>query len=151
MGAFGDIDELNSLIGLICTDELPDGIRVLLYDIQNDLLDLGSELCVPGEETMTEKYTQRLEKVLDKLNQDLEPLKEFVLPGGNRGAALCHLARTVCRRAERNLVSLGKEQAVSANALIYINRLSDLLFVVARYLNHAQGGKEVLWQPGKNA
>lgn len=151
VAVLGDVDELNSLIGLICSGEIPDNIRALLSDIQNDLLDLGAELSVPGKETMTTKYTEHLEKVLDDLNQQLQPLKEFVLPGGSPGSALCHLARTVCRRAERNLVSLSRKHDVSASALAYLNRLSDLLFVVSRHLNRAQGGKEVLWEPGKNA
>jgi len=148
--AFGDIDELNSHIGLLLTHDIPSNIQLLMTDIQHDLFDLGGEVCIPGREALNQDYVSRLENHLDELNADLKPLKEFILPGGSSAAAACHVARTVCRRAERRLVSLAHEESVSGPAMHYLNRLSDLLFVVARYLNHQAGLSDVLWQPGRN-
>lgn len=148
--AFGDIDELNSFIGVLLTDSLPENIQILMTGIQHDLFDLGGEVCIPGREALTQDYVSRLEETLDDLNAGLSPLKEFILPGGCSAAANCHLARTVCRRAERRLVSLARKDTVSAPALHYLNRLSDLLFVVARYLNQQAEHADVLWQPGRH-
>jgi cob(I)alamin adenosyltransferase len=148
--AFGDIDELNSHIGLLHAQDLPDNIQALMTGIQHDLFDLGGEVCVPGREALTEDYVTRLETQLDALNAELKPLKEFILPGGGSAAAMCHVARTICRRAERRLVTLAREESISAPTLHYLNRLSDLLFVVARYVNQQAGIADVLWQPGRH-
>ena len=148
--ALGEIDELNSAIGLLLAEELPAGIRAALAAIQHDLFDLGGEVCIPGHTSMSEKQITHLETLLDQYNRDLPPLKEFILPGGTRAASLAHLARTVCRRAERALVSLARAEPVGAAARKYLNRLSDLLFVLGRVLNRAGGGSDVLWQPGKS-
>ncbi len=146
--AIGAIDELNSFIGLLLAQPLPPEISGFLSSIQHDLFDLGGEICIPGQKTLTPDDITRLETSLDKYNKELAPLKEFILPGGSQQAALCHVARTICRRAERRLISLKREQYVSAQAISYLNRLSDLLFVLARFLNFSQGGDDVLWQPG---
>lgn len=150
VAAFGDIDELNSLIGLLLTQTMPDEAREILTGIQHDLFDLGGEVSVPGRSALDTNYVARLENQLDALNEDLPPLKEFILPGGSEAAAQCHLARTVCRRAERRLVSLMREETVSNTALHYLNRLSDLLFVLARHLNRQAGQADVLWKPGRH-
>lgn len=147
--AFGTVDELNSVIGMLLACELPDAIRAVLDDVQNDLFDVGSELAQPGRELIPAAYVERLEQVLDGFNADLPPLKEFILPGGGVAAAHCHLARTVCRRAERRVVTLARSETINNDSLRYLNRLSDLLFVLARVLARADRG-EVLWQPGKN-
>ena len=144
----GEIDELNSSIGILLAENLPPEVRACLTDMQHDLFDLGGELCMPGHVAITQGQVERLEKTLDSFNTDLPPLKEFILPGGSRSASLAHLARTVCRRAERSLVKLSKSEKVSELSRNYINRLSDLLFVIGRVLNR-EGG-EILWQPGKN-
>jgi cob(I)alamin adenosyltransferase len=149
--AFGEIDELNSYIGLLLAHDIPANIQTLMTGIQHDLFDLGGEFCIPGREALTQDYVSRLENTLDELNADLHPLKEFILPGGNPAAAVCHLARTVCRRAERRAISLAREESVSAPAMHYLNRLSDLLFVVARYLNQQAGQADILWQPGRHS
>jgi cob(I)alamin adenosyltransferase len=148
--AFGDIDELNSLIGLLLSHKISNDAEALLIDIQHDLFDLGGEVCVPGREALDANYITRLEDQLDALNADLSPLKEFILPGGCAAAAACHVARTVCRRAERRLVNLARSESVSAPALQYLNRLSDLLFVLARHFNQQAGQPDVLWQPGRH-
>jgi len=148
--AFGDIDELNSFIGLLLTHDIADDTRQMLAGVQHDLFDLGGEVCIPGREALTADYVTRLENQLDMLNAGLKPLKEFILPGGCPAAATCHLARTVCRRAERRLVSLMRAEAVTDNALRYLNRLSDLLFVLARHLNQQTNHPDVLWQPGRH-
>ncbi|MDH5649141.1 MAG: cob(I)yrinic acid a,c-diamide adenosyltransferase [Gammaproteobacteria bacterium] len=148
--AIGAVDEVNSLIGLLATETLPDQIRLMLTNIQHDLFDLGGELSIPGQATLTEIQVNRLESDLDSLNEQLNPLQEFILPGGSRAAALCHVARSVCRRAERRTVTLSKEESVSPVTLQYLNRLSDLLFVLARQLNKSGGIEDVLWKPGKN-
>ncbi|MBU6504441.1 MAG: cob(I)yrinic acid a,c-diamide adenosyltransferase [Betaproteobacteria bacterium] len=144
--AMGDVDELNSVLGLLLTDTLPDDTRALLVRIQHDLFDLGAELCIPGHRVIPERRAEELEQAIDHHNESLPPLKEFILPGGSRSAALCHLARAVCRRAERRLVSLHGHEPLAPAALRYLNRLSDLLFVMARRLNRHAGGLDVLWQ-----
>jgi cob(I)alamin adenosyltransferase len=145
VAALGDVDELNSLLGVLAAEPLPGGIRNLLADIQHDLFDLGGELSIPGHTMVTDAQVARLEEAVEHHNQALAPLKEFILPGGTRAAALAHLARTVCRRAERSVVSLARAEAVESPARIYLNRLSDLLFVLAREINRADGGGDVLW------
>jgi cob(I)alamin adenosyltransferase len=148
--ALGDVDELNSAIGLLLAEDMPEGIRAALAGIQHELFDLGGEVCIPGHSSMNEAQVSRLEALLDAYNRDLPPLKEFILPGGTRAASLAHLARTICRRAERALVSLARAEPVGAAARKYLNRLSDLLFVLGRILNREGGGSDVLWQPGKS-
>lgn len=147
--SIGTVDELNSLIGMLLANELPKDIRACLVDVQHDLFDLGGELAMPGETFISEGYALRLEQILDGFNDGLPPLKEFILPGGDQATATCHLARAVCRRAERCLVTLSRTGPLNPDSLRYLNRLSDLLFVIARVLARAGGG-EVLWQPGKN-
>lgn len=147
--AIGTVDELNSVIGMLLALELPADVRICLVDVQHDLFDIGGELAMPGHTIISEGYVSRLEQVLDAFNDALPPLKEFILPGGNQTAATCHLARSVCRRAERRLVTMSKTGPLNPYSLRYINRLSDLLFVLARVLARASGS-EVLWQPGKN-
>jgi len=149
--ALGEIDELNAVVGLLLCEELPDDVRGLLTDVQHDLFDLGGEVCIPGMSMISAKHVVKLETELDRLNEPLEPLKDFILPGGSRAAALAHLARTVCRRAERAIVALAQEEAVNDGPRQYLNRLSDLLFVLGRVLNRAAGRGDVLWQKGKNA
>ncbi|RLE16777.1 MAG: cob(I)yrinic acid a,c-diamide adenosyltransferase [Actinobacteria bacterium] len=144
--AFGTVDELNSVIGLLASHQLPDLIAGELIEIAHDLFDIGGELSIPGHSVVTDQQVERIEQCLDSLNADLEPLKEFILPGGSADAAVCHLARTVCRRAERRVVSLAREENLNAASLRYLNRLSDLLFVMARVLNRASGREDVLWQ-----
>ena len=144
--AFGSVDELNSHIGLlIAQTAVPAETRATLTEIQHELFDLGGELCMPGHQAIGGEQVKRLEQALDLLNADLPPLKEFVLPGGNVAAATAHVARAVCRRAERRVVALARSETVNAPVLAYLNRLSDLLFVVARVLARANGG-EVLWR-----
>ena len=147
--AFGTVDELNSHIGAILAYELPDNIRTILEGVQHDLFDLGGEVCIPGHKAIMASYTQRLEDILDELNADLPALKEFILPAGGLATSQCHIARTVCRRAERRLYSLSKIDHVSTETLAYVNRLSDLLFVIARICARFENGQEVLWQPGR--
>ncbi|HRP98420.1 MAG TPA: cob(I)yrinic acid a,c-diamide adenosyltransferase [Rhodocyclaceae bacterium] len=149
--ALGEVDELNAVVGLLLTEALPDDMRALLTDVQHDLFDLGGEVCIPGMSMISAKQVDKLEHELDRLNEPLEPLKDFILPGGTRPAAVAHLARTVCRRAERALVSLAAAEAVNDGPRQYLNRLSDLLFVLGRALNRAGGRGDVLWQKGKNA
>jgi cob(I)alamin adenosyltransferase len=145
--AFGTVDELNSAIGLLLAEnDLPGAVRAVLTNIQHELFDLGGELCLPGYAGIRPDQVNRLEEILDELNTDLPPLKEFILPGGNRPAALCHMARSVCRRAERRVVTLLRTETVQPPALTYLNRLSDLLFVIARVLARQAGGEEVLWR-----
>ena len=187
IAAMGDVDELNSLIGVILCEDLPADVRELFTGIQHDLFDLGGELCIPGSALLKATQPARLETAIDHYNADLGPLKEFILPGAGiprhpsplageggdagsrtvsapdneirgsgrpsaaRAAALTHLARTVCRRAERVTVELAAGEAVSEAGRQYLNRLSDLLFVLGRWLNKAAGGSDVLWQKGKNA
>jgi cob(I)alamin adenosyltransferase len=146
VSAYGTVDELNSVIGVVLAEEgVPDVIRVTLTDVQHDLLDIGGEMSVPGIQVVTDDYVARLETALDALNIDLEPLKEFILPGGTPAAAAAHVARTVCRRAERVVCSLAIEESVPEVSIRYLNRLSDYLFVAARSINKASGGADVLW------
>ena len=147
----GEVDEVNAAIGILLCEELPDDVRGLLTNVQHDLFDLGGEVCIPGMEMITAKQVQYLEDELDRFNDDLDPLKDFILPGGTRAAALSHQARTICRRAERMIVALGQEEAVNDAPRQYLNRLSDLLFVLGRVLNRAGGRGDVLWQKRKNA
>ncbi|AUL99324.1 cob(I)yrinic acid a,c-diamide adenosyltransferase [Zoogloeaceae bacteirum Par-f-2] len=149
--SLGEVDELNAVIGVLLTETLPEEVRALLTDVQNDLFDLGGEVCIPGMSMISANQVERLERALDHFNEPLPPLKDFILPGGTRAAALAHLARTVCRRAERTLVGLALEEAVNDAPRQYLNRLSDLLFVLGRALNRAGGRGDVLWQKGKNA
>jgi cob(I)alamin adenosyltransferase len=144
--AYGTVDELNSLIGLILAEEdsLPEA-EPCLTRIQHDLFDLGGELCIPGTTAISAEAVKDLEDILDKFNADLPPLKDFVLPGGTKSAAVCHVARSVCRRAERRILSLAKDESVNDNSVKYLNRLSDLLFVLARALNRNAGQPEPLW------
>jgi cob(I)alamin adenosyltransferase len=145
--AMGSIDETNSLVGLLVTElQADEPLARMLAAIQHDLFDLGGELSIPGAVLVHEERVDWLEARTDELNDPLPPLKNFILPGGTRAAAVCHLARTVCRRAERDLVSLAESEPVSAHARRYLNRLSDLLFVAARVLARRDGGEEVLWQ-----
>jgi cob(I)alamin adenosyltransferase len=130
---------------------LPDEVRTLLIGVQHDLFDLGGELSVPGGSFLKDTQPTRLETAIDRFNGELAPLKEFILPGGTRAAALTHHARTVCRRAERAVVALAHNETVSEPARQYLNRLSDLLFVLARWLNKHAGCSDVLWQKGVNA
>lgn len=144
--AFGTVDEANSAIGVVlAASSVPQGIRVLLTEIQHDLFELGGELCIPGHSAITDDFITRLETELDALNEDLPALQEFILPGGGQAAAACHLARTIVRRAERITTSLASADSVRPEVLKYLNRLSDLLFVVARVLARAESGQEVLW------
>ena len=145
---FGTVDELNSLVGLILASDLDELVRNCLTRTQHELFDLGGELCMPGYVLVPEACVDQLEADLDNFNQDLPPLKDFILPGGSESAARCHLARTVCRRAERLLVSLAKIEDINEVSLRYLNRLSDLLFVIARVLARSHGGSEVLWVHG---
>ena len=145
--AYGTVDELNSTIGMVlATDGVPDEVREVLTQVQHDLFDLGGELCIPGMETVQDSDIARLESTLDDLNEPLTPLKEFILPGGGMAAACGHLARTVCRRAEREVVALARAEDIRAQPQRYLNRLSDLLFVICRVLARASGHGEVLWQ-----
>jgi cob(I)alamin adenosyltransferase len=146
VAAYGTVDELNSSIGIVLAQEIPAPIREALTQIQHDLFDLGGELCIPGMAMVHETDVERLEQTLDGLNADLPPLKDFILPGGGMAAACCHLARTVCRRAEREVVTLSRGETVRPEAVRYLNRLSDLLFVLSRVLARASGHGEVLWQ-----
>ena len=141
--AYGTVDEANSAIGMVLAcDSVPDAVRAVLTEAQHDLFELGGELCIPGHSAVTDAYIERLESELDGLNADLPALKEFILPGGGQAAAACHLARTIVRRAERRVASLGKDESVRPQVLRYLNRLSDLLFVVARVLESLHVGVE---------
>ena len=147
--AQGDIDELNSFLGLLASRLASGELADLVFKIQQDLFNIGAELSV-SRQYITDRDVAFLEQQLDRYNADLPPLKEFILPGGGETATLCHVARAVCRRAERGLVTLGREQALGAQVLAYINRLSDLLFVLARVLTREAGEKEVYWKSMKN-
>lgn len=145
--ALGTVDELNSALALVAASPLPPAVAAILVKIQHELFDLGAELCTPGREIIGPGHVTALEQTLDTLNADLPPLREFILPGGGTPAAACHLARAICRRAERRTLTLSRSESVNAQALIYLNRLSDLLFVVARVLARNAGSGEVFWQP----
>lgn len=145
--AYGTVDELNSAIGvLLATPELPANVSSCLTRVQHRLFDLGGELCLPGHSVITASAVATLEQHLDEFNAELPPLKDFILPGGTPAAAACQLARAVCRRAERRCWTLAGEESVNEFALKYLNRLSDLLFVIARVLNRAAGRDEPIWQ-----
>ena len=145
VNAYGTVDEANSTIGLLLAADLPDDVRELLTAIQHQLFDLGGELCIPGHAAIFDADIEALEAQLDHFNEDLPPLKEFILPGGGEAASRCHVARTVVRRAERAAVSLARLEEVRPQPVRYLNRLSDLLFVLARVLARASGHGEVLW------
>jgi cob(I)alamin adenosyltransferase len=146
--AYGTVDEVNSAVGLVLAAELPAPVRECLTRVQHELFDLGGELCMPGYTLVPDSYVEGLEASLDAFNENLPPLKDFILPGGSEAAARCHVARTVARRAERRVISLSHNEAVNEVSIRYLNRLSDLLFVIARVLARHEGGSEVLWVHG---
>jgi cob(I)alamin adenosyltransferase len=156
VAAYGSVDELNAIVGLVIAHDPQGRETPLLRSIQNELFDVGADLCVPpapdekpgSRLRIRPDQPTRLEQAIDRLNDNLTPLTSFVLPGGSQAAAWCHLARTVCRRAERDVISLGQQEAINPEVVIYLNRLSDLLFVLARVYNN-NGQDDVLWQPGK--
>jgi len=151
--AMGDIDELNSQIGVLTTEDIPASIATelheLFFQVQHDLFDLGGELCIPNYKLLNPDHVAQLDIWLEKYNKELPPLTEFILPGGTRAAAQAHVCRTVCRRAERSIVRLGWEEPLYDSPRQYVNRLSDLLFVLSRILNRAAGGSDVLWKHEK--
>jgi cob(I)alamin adenosyltransferase len=155
IAAFGTVDELNAVVGLVLARSCPDEIRSVLLRVQNELFDLGADLSVPMEHEarlrVTEDQVDRLEKDCDRFNAELPELKSFVLPGGSEAAAGLHLARTVCRRAEREALVAAGADTVNPRALVYLNRLSDLLFILARAANDADGHEEPLWRPGSSS
>jgi cob(I)alamin adenosyltransferase len=145
--AYGTVDEANSAIGVVLSvAALPAAIARCLTEVQHDLFDLGGELCIPGHRMIGAAHVERLENELDGFNEDLPPLKEFILPGGGPAAAACHVARAVCRRAERRCWSLARIESVAPETLQYLNRLSDLLFVLARVLARHENGSEIVWR-----
>jgi cob(I)alamin adenosyltransferase len=145
--AYGTVDEANSALGVVLSAAaLPPNIASCLTEVQHDLFDLGGELCIPGHRMIHAAHVERLEAALDGFNDALPPLKEFILPGGGPAAAACHVARAVCRRAERRCWSLARTEIVSPEVLKYLNRLSDLLFVLARVLARHENGSEVVWR-----
>ena len=146
IASLGDVDELNSFVGLLLCEDMPAELREELISIQHDLFDLGGELCIPGYQMITEVHVLRLDNLLEKYNADLPVLKEFILPAGSRAASIAHVCRTVCRRAERSIVTLGKTETINEHPRQYVNRLSDLMFVLSRVLNRYAGGSDVLWQ-----
>jgi cob(I)alamin adenosyltransferase len=148
--AYGTVDELNSAIGvLLAVPGLPTDVSSCLTDIQHELFDMGGELCIPGHRVINDAHVSRLEETLDRFNDPLPPLKEFILPGGGPAAAACHLARTIARRAERRVLTLSRGETVAPEVMRYLNRLSDLLFVLARVLARHERGTEVLWRREK--
>lgn len=151
IAALGDLDELNSALGMILAEEVPEKLRQVFSEVQHDLFDLGGELSIPGHRLIKAEQVERLETQLEAWNADLAPLKEFILPGGTRAAAAAHLARTVCRRAERSVVALGRGERVGEPLRQYLNRLSDLLFVLGRVFNRSAGRDDVLWQRERKA
>jgi cob(I)alamin adenosyltransferase len=144
--AIGEVDELNSHIGLLLCEPMPDELREELVSIQHDLFDLGGELCIPGYQMLKEEHVERLDALLEKYNATLPALTEFILPAGSRAASLAHVCRTVCRRAERSIVTLGNQETIHDHPRQYVNRLSDLMFVLSRVLNRFAGGSDVLWR-----
>jgi cob(I)alamin adenosyltransferase len=144
--ALGDVDELNCVLGLVLVEDLPQELSQTLRAVQHDLFDLGGELSIPGHAMLKAAQVEQLEQRIAAWNADLPALKEFVLPGGSRAAAAAHLARTVCRRAERSVVALGRNEKIGEHARRYLNRLSDLLFVAARVANRAAGCGDVQWR-----
>ena len=149
MEAIGTVDELNSSFGLVRAERLPEGLDELFSEIQHRLFDLGGELSVPGYTVIEQSDVATLEQRLDAYNATMPMLKEFILPAGGRATSLSHLARTICRRAERRVYTLSKSETINPQSLAYLNRLSDLLFVIARVLARFEHGAEVLWQPKK--
>lgn len=149
--ALGAVDELNCALGRILAAEVPPAVRECLGRVQHDLFEVGAEVSLPGQSRIGEEHVTRIERELDAYNENLEPLKEFILPGGTMAAADAHLARAVCRRAERVLVALANHEPVGVDSRRYVNRLSDLLFVLARVLNRAGGRDDVYWRPAKPA
>lgn len=147
----GNLDELNSAIGCVLAEALPDIVRDTLAPVQNDLFDLGGEVCIPGRSALWDAHVERLESRIESLREPLPPLRDFVFPGGSRAGAMCHLARAICRRAERSLVALRAHETVSDLSVKYLNRLSDLLFLAARTINAAAQSPETIWQPGGEA
>ena len=144
--AYGTVDEANSAIGVIlAVESVSDDIQACLTEVQHDLFELGGELCIPGHSAVAKEYIERLESDLDGFNDNLPPLKDFILPGGGQAAAACHLARTIVRRAERRANTLANSETVRPEVIQYLNRLSDLLFVIARVLSRIESGQEVLW------
>ncbi|MBI3560290.1 MAG: cob(I)yrinic acid a,c-diamide adenosyltransferase [Gammaproteobacteria bacterium] len=148
--AYGTVDELNSHLGVVLAQPLREDVRRCLVEIQHDLFDLGGELCLPDHHPINQSYIERLERHIDRFNTELPPLKEFILPAGSLATAHCHVARAVCRRAERRLITLQQQITLSSFVLVYLNRLSDLLFVIARICARHDQGQEVMWQPGLN-
>lgn len=156
--AYGATDELGAVLGLMTAhgEGVPEAQLTFLRSIQNDLFDVGADLCVPESEQtksvlrIRPEQVTRLERAIDQCNENLQPLRSFILPGGSKPAAWCHLARTVCRRAEREVVTLMREETINPNVLMFLNRLSDYLFVLGRALNQ-NGANDVLWSPGQNA
>lgn len=145
--AYGTVDELNAQVGLLRAELVSDHVaQSFLESVQHDLFDLGGELCIPGYTLLNAQTITETETAIDQLNADLPPLKDFILPGGNRAAAVAHVARTVCRRAERHVYTLSQQEVVNEEGLEYLNRLSDYLFVLARVLARENGGQEVLWR-----
>jgi cob(I)alamin adenosyltransferase len=144
--SLGEVDELNSFVGLLLCEDMPAELREELVSIQHDLFDLGGELCIPGYQLITDEHVARLDRLLVKYNADLPVLKEFILPAGTRAASIAHVCRTVCRRAERAIVTLGRTEKINEHPRQYVNRLSDLMFVLSRVLNRFAGGSDVLWQ-----
>ena len=147
--AMGEVDELNCCIGAVLVQPVAEAVRACLVDVQHALFDIGGELSMPGAAFVDDAYVEGLERRLDDFNRDLPPLKEFILPGGGPAAAACHAARAVCRRAERRLVEAARTEDVNEASRRYLNRLSDLLFVLARVLARGEGG-EVFWEKGRN-
>ena len=144
--AIGTVDELNAVLGIVLAGKLPEDIRTCLVKIQHQLFNLGGELCMPDMQLINQQHVDALEHMLDSFNESLPPLKDFILPGGTVAAANCHLARTIARRSERRVISLAKAERINDTAGKYLNRLSDLLFVIARQLARQDGGNEVLWE-----
>jgi len=144
--ALGDIDELNSAIGALLTEPLPEEVRARLLEIQHDLFDLGGEVCIPGHVMLAKESLARLDALIGKFNAALPALKEFILPGGCRAGAMTHIARAICRRAERQLVRLSRTETVNALGPQYLNRLSDLLFILSRFINQAANAPETYWR-----
>ncbi len=144
--AMGAVDELNSVIGILLAEEVPEAIRACLTEVQHDLFDLGGELSAPGHPVLADTHVARLDAELERHNAALPPLEDFILPGGTPAAAIAHLARTVCRRAERRVVVLARTESLSPLAQQYLNRLSDLMFVLARTLNRHAGAPDILWR-----
>ncbi len=151
MQTIGDVDELNSMLGIVINQCAAGEVKENLITIQHDLFNLGGQLAMPDYEMLQQTRIEWLEQTLDAMNAELTPLKEFILPGGAASASYCHLARAICRRAERALVSLSQAESTKPELAAYINRLSDWLFVASRYLNKQQGEQEVYWQSGRIA